>query len=249
MINFNGEVVLLTGSSGHIGTTTMDLFVKRGAKVICTSRSYPSTALQNIDFDVNPVNITLDITNEETVNKVFDLTIEKCGKLDVVVNIAGILNTKSILDLTEADWDKTLAVNVKGTFFICKAAMQQMIKQKSGCIINLASISGKVGGVLAGADYSSSKAAIICLTKSLAKAGAPYGIRVNSVAPGAIYSPMLDQYYEDNADKMAGYEADHPMGKFGEAIDVANSILFLASEESAYITGTCLDVNGGTLMS
>ena len=248
MINFKNKVVLLTGATGHIGANTANLFIKRGAKVICTSRSYPTKAFQDIDFNVNPVNIALDITKEEKVNQVIDLTIEKCGKLNVVVNTAGILNTKSILDLTEADWDKTLAVNVKGTYFICKAAMRHMIKQKSGCIINLASISGKVGGVLAGADYSASKAAVICLTKSLAKAGAPHGIRVNSIAPGAIYSPMLDQYYEDNADKMAGYEASHPMGKFGEATDVANSVLFLASEESSYITGTCLDINGGTLM-
>jgi len=167
----------------------------------------------------------------------------------VVVNAAGVLNTRSILELTETDWDRTLAVNLKGAFFVCRSAMKKMINQKSGCLINVASISGKVGGILAGADYSASKAAVICLTKSLAKAGAPYGIRVNSVAPGAIYSPMLNQYYEDHAEKMVGFETNHPMGKFGEALDVANSVLFLASDESAYITGTCLDINGGSLMS
>jgi len=248
MIHFKNKVVLLTGATGHIGTKIAELFVKRGAKVICTSRSYPAKDLQNIDFEVNPVNITLDITKEQDVDKVIDLTIDKCSKLDVVVNAAGVLTTRPILELTEADWDRTLAVNLKGAFFVGRSAMKNMIKQKSGCIINVASISGKVGGILAGADYSASKAAVICLTKSLAKSGAPYGIRVNSVAPGAIYSPMLDQYYEDHAEKMAGFEDNHPMGKFGEAVDVANSILFLASDESAYITGTCLDINGGTLM-
>jgi 3-oxoacyl-[acyl-carrier protein] reductase len=115
--------------------------------------------------------------------------------------------------------------------------------------VNFGSISGQVGGVLAGADYSASKAAVMCLTKSLAKVGAPYGIRANSVAPAAIYSPMLDVYYQDHAEEMKGFEANHPFGRFGKAVEVANAVLFLASDEASYITGTCLDINGGTRMN
>ena len=126
--------------------------------------------------------------------------------------------------------------------------MKRMIRQGSGCFVNFASISGKVGGVLAGADYCASKAAVICLTKSLAKTGAPHGIRANSVAPGAITSPMLDLYYRDHAGEMEGFEKNHPMGRFGRAEEVAAAVLFLASEQASYITGACIDINGGTLM-
>ena len=155
------------------------------------------------------------------------------------------------LDVTdrEEEWDRVFAVNAKGLFFVCQAALEQMMEQKGGCFVNLGSISGQVGGVLAGAEYSASKAAVICLTKSLAKVGAPYGIRANSVAPAAIYSPMLDQYYEDHAEEMKGFEANHPFGRFGKAVEVAEAVLFLASDAASYITGTCLDVNGGTRMN
>ncbi len=248
MIAFKGKVVFLTGTKGHIGATTAELFVKRGAKVICTDVAYTTEDLESINFNTNPVNIPLNVTDDKKVDEIISLTVEKCGRLDVVVHAAAILNIKPILELTGADWDKALSVNVKGAFLVCKCALKHMIEMKSGCIVNFASISGKVGGVLAGADYSASKAAVICLTKSLAQAGAPHGVRVNSIAPGAIYSPMLDLYYEDHADKMEGFEANHPLGRFGKAVEVANSVLFLASDEASYITGACLDINGGTLM-
>jgi 3-oxoacyl-[acyl-carrier protein] reductase len=248
MIDFSGKVVFLTGTKGHIGATTAELFAKRGAKVICTDVAYTTADLESINFNTNPVNIALNVTEEKKVDEVISLTVEKCGRLDVVVHAAAILNIKPILELTGADWDTTLSINVKGAFLVCKGALKHMIEMKSGCIVNFASISGKVGGVLAGADYSASKAAVICLTKSLARAGAPHGVRVNSIAPGAIYSPMLDLYYKDHADKMEGFEASHPLGRFGKAAEVANSVLFLASDEASYITGACLDINGGTLM-
>lgn len=106
----------------------------------------------------------------------------------------------------------------------------------------------KIGGVMAGADYSASKAAVICLTKSLAKAGAPHGIRANSIAPAGINTPMVDQYHKKFPDKVKESIASKPLGRFGEAIEVAHTILFLASEEASYITGACVDVNGGMLM-
>jgi 3-oxoacyl-[acyl-carrier protein] reductase len=175
-------------------------------------------------------------------------TVKNCGRVDVVVNAAGVLDIKPFLEISEEEWERTFAVNVKGMFFVCQEALKRMIEQKTGCFVNFASISGKVGGVLAGADYSASKAAVICLTKSLAKVGAPHGIRANSVAPGAVYSPMLDSYYQDHAEEMRGFEQNHPLGRFGRAEEVANTVLFLASDQASYITGSCLDINGGTLM-
>lgn len=247
MLDFVGKVVFLTGGGGQIGAMTEEFFLRQGAKVISTDSDFPP--LDNrVDFNANPLKIALDVTNKQGVQQLISQTVENCGRIDIVVNAAGILNIKPFLEISEQDWDRTFAVNVKGMFFVCQEALKQMIEQKAGCFVNFASISGKVGGVLAGADYSASKAAVICLTKSLAKVGAPHGIRANSVAPGAVYSPMLDLYYQDHADEMKGFEEKHPLGRFGRADEVANTVLFLASDQASYITGACIDINGGTLM-
>jgi 3-oxoacyl-[acyl-carrier protein] reductase len=247
-LDFGGKTVLLTGAAGEIGAEAAELFLQRGAKVICTDFVFAQGDDHPVDFDANPIKIGLDISDRNQVTHVVDLVVEKMGGIDVVVNAAGILDTKPFLDISEEEWDQVFAINVKGMFLVCQAALRHMMERKSGCFVNFASISGKVGGVLAGADYSASKAAVICLTKSLAKTGAPCGIRANSVAPGAIYSPMLDTYYQDHAEEMKSFEANHPFGRFGKAVEVANAVLFLASDEASYITGVCLDINGGTLM-
>ncbi len=248
MQDFEGQIVLLTGAAGEIGAVTADLFLQRGAKVISTDLAIQASDAR-IDFDDNPVNIDLDITDRDQVFSTVDLIVEKLGRIDVVINAAGIGSVSPFLSITEEDLDRIFAVNVKGYFYVCQAALKQMMEQKGGCIVNFGSISGQVGGVLAGADYSASKAAVICLTKSLAKVGAPYGIRANSVAPAAIYSPMLDHYYDDHAEEMKGFEANHPFGRFGTALEVAEAVLFLASDAASYISGTCLDINGGTRMN
>jgi 3-oxoacyl-[acyl-carrier protein] reductase len=247
MLDMSGRVVLLTGGGGEIGARTAELFLRQGAKVVSTDVGFPASE-DSADFKVNPVKISLDITDKKEVESIISAVVRNCGRIDVVVNAAGILNIKPFLEISEEEWERTFAVNVKGMFFVCQEALKRMIEQKAGCFVNFASISGKVGGVLAGADYSASKAAVICLTKSLAKAGAPHGIRANSVAPGAIYSPMLDLYYQDHAEQMRGFEENHPLGRFGRVEEVAGTVLFLASDQASYITGACLDINGGTLM-
>jgi 3-oxoacyl-[acyl-carrier protein] reductase len=247
MLEFGEKVVLLTGGGGEIGERTGQLFVDRGARVVSADTGFPESA-EPAQFDDNPVRIHLDITDRGEIESVIEAAVQNWGRIDVVVNAAGILNIKPFLEISEEEWDRTFAVNVKGMFLVCREALRQMIRQKSGCFVNFASISGKVGGVLAGADYSASKAAVICLTKSLAKVGAAHGIRANSVAPGAIYSPMLDQYYNDHAEAMEGFERNHPLGRFGKPDEVAATVLFLASDQASYITGACLDINGGTLM-
>ena len=247
MLDFTGKVVFLTGGGGEIGARTSELFLRRGAKVVTTDIDFPVLD-GSVDFEANPVKIALDVTDRKRVEAIIAATVKNCGRVDVVVNAAGVLNIKPFLEISEEEWERTFAVNVKGMFFVCQEALKRMIEQKAGCFVNFASISGKVGGVLAGADYSASKAAVICLTKSLAKVGAPHGIRANSVAPGAIYSPMLDLYYRDHAEQMRDFEKNHPLGRFGRAEEVAAAVLFLASDQASYITGACLDINGGTLM-
>jgi 3-oxoacyl-[acyl-carrier protein] reductase len=239
--------VFLTGGGGEIGARTSEIFLRQGAKVVTTDVDFPVLD-STVDFEANPVKIALDVTDRKEVEAIMTATVKNCGRVDVVVNAAGVLDIKPFLEISEEEWERTFAVNVKGMFFVCQEALKRMIEQKTGCFVNFASISGKVGGVLAGADYSASKAAVICLTKSLAKVGAPHGIRANSVAPGAVYSPMLDSYYQDHAEEMRGFEQNHPLGRFGRAEEVANTVLFLASDQASYITGSCLDINGGTLM-
>lgn len=247
MRDFEGRVVFVTGAGGEIGAVTARLFQERGAKVVSTDLLFQASS-DLVDFAANPVRIQLDITNRDQVFDTLDWVVANLGRIDVVVNAAGILTVRPFLDITEQDWDRVFAVNVKGYFFVCQAALKHMIGNQSGCFVNFGSISGQVGGVLAGADYSASKAAVMCLTKSLAKLGAPYGIRANSVAPGAVYSPMLDQYYQDHAEAMRGFEVSHPFGRFGRPEEVAGAVLFLASDAASYITGACLDINGGTRM-
>ena len=244
---FVDKIVVLTGGGGEIGAHTAELFARAGAKVISTDLSFPSLRQQS-DFDANPARIGLDVTDDHQIAEVVEAALGRWGRIDVVVNAAGILNVKPFLEITEQDWERTFAVNAKGMFLVCRRVLRKMIEQRGGCFVNVASISGKVGGVLAGADYSASKAAVICLTKSLAKTGAAYGIRANSVAPGAVYSPMLDLYYRDHAEQMRRFERNHPLGRFGRPEEVAEAVLFLASDRASYINGACLDINGGTLM-
>lgn len=248
MAGFDGKVVLLTGGAGEIGAKTEELFLSQGARVVSGDLPFPPLGDERLDPEANLLRVRLDVTSEREVQRVVDFTVRACGGLDVVVNAAGILNIKPFLEITAAEWRRTFAVNVEGMFLVCQAALRHMIALRHGCFVNFASISGKVGGVLAGADYSASKAAVICLTKSLAKVGAPYGIRANSVAPGATRSPMLDRYYVEHAEEMRRSESSHPMGRWGRPEEVAAAVAFLASDQASYITGACLDINGGSLM-
>ncbi|SDP78991.1 SDR family NAD(P)-dependent oxidoreductase [Desulforhopalus singaporensis] len=247
-LNLNKKVVFITGGGSGIGAATTDIFIKNGAKVISSDFSFPAVELSDVDFNLNPVKIPLDVRRKEQVSKVVNMIIEKLGNLDVVVNSAGIFKETSVFEITEEEWDNMMAVNAKGTFFVCQAALRYMIKQKKGSIVNISSESGLTGGSFSGAHYSASKAAVIGMTKSLAKLSAPYGVRVNSIAPGSISTPMINHLLTD-AEPFKNEIIDHiPLNRIGEPIEIANVINFLASEEASYITGACISVNGGTLM-
>lgn len=248
MLDFVGRVAFITGANSGIGAATVARFLERGARVMGADITYPSVEPDKINFEENPIKIHLDVKNAKKVTEAINLVAEKYGRIDVAVNAAGILRLYPILEQKEEDWDEVMAVNVKGVLFVCQAVMKVMMRQKSGSIVNIGSTSGITGGALAGADYSASKAAVICLTKSFAKAGAPYGIRVNSIAPGGINTPMSEIYYEKFPEAMKRYIAAHPMKRWGEPGEVASAIVFLASEEASYMTGTCMHVNGGSLM-
>lgn len=250
MFDFNGKVVLITGAEGGIGSATSDLFLELGAKVIKCDISYcKCDDIGSKISEDNPSKIHLDVTDKAEVCTVVSKAFKVLGKLDVVINGAGILRSKSFIEITEKEWDTMLDINLKGQFFVCQEALKHMMEQRSGCFVNIASLSGKVGGIMAAADYSASKAGVICLTKSLAKTAAPYGIRANSIAPGGTETKMLDVYREVwGEEHVKDVSHENLLGRWGTPAEIATSIAFLASDWASFITGTCLDVNGGALL-
>jgi 3-oxoacyl-[acyl-carrier protein] reductase len=168
-------------------------------------------------------------------------TLEAFGRIDILVNNAGIFSYTRIEDCSESEWDRMMAVNLKGTFLCSQAVMDEMKKQKFGRIINFGSLAGQVGGLVASAPYSASKAGVMCLTKSFARVLGEYGVTVNSIAPGIVDTEMAKNHPD--------MTAQIPLGRKATPEEVANAVLFLASEEGRYLTGVTLDVNGGIRMS
>ncbi len=242
------KVAIVTGGARGIGKTISQALAKEGAHVIVCDIDYGLAQntvndIKNQGFAASAVK--MDVSCGEEVKRVSKNILNKFTRIDILINNAGICSLTPIEDITEEEWDRIMDVNLKGTFFCSQAVLKPMITQKSGKIVNIVSIAGKVGGILTGAHYSASKAAVICLTKSLALRLAPHGINVNAVAAGPIKSQMSDAFPSDKKAKLA---QSIPLGGFGEPQDVANAVLFLVSDKAKYITGEILDVNGGLLM-
>jgi 3-oxoacyl-[acyl-carrier protein] reductase len=232
---FNKKVVLITGAAGGIGSALCRKFIKYNAIVY-------QTDIQHVD---NPNFIQGDISDQEFIRKLVKEIIEKEGRIDILVNNAGVCPRTALLDISCDEWRKVLDINLSSTFFLSQAVLETMIKNKSGAIVNLASVAGQVGGIAVGAHYSASKAAIECLTKTFAKNGAPYGIRVNAVAPGVIDTEIHKQ---STKEQIEHYLRSIPLGRMGTPDEVANIILVLASDLASYLTGTTIDINGGQKM-
>ncbi|HVZ11382.1 MAG TPA: SDR family NAD(P)-dependent oxidoreductase, partial [Candidatus Paceibacterota bacterium] len=190
----------------------------------------------------------LDVSSAAAVDQVFTEIAHKFGRLDILVNNAGIYVSKPALEITEQEWDRMLAINLKGQFLCAQRAAKEMLKANRGRIINISSIaSGQVGvGIAGGAHYSASKGAIIALTETLAVEWAPQGILVNAIAPGGIDTPMANPQGV-SAQEMDKAMAHVPLKRIGQPQEVAAAVVFLASEESSYITGSTLYVDGGWL--
>ena len=232
---FKDKVVLVTGASGGIGSAVCREFLSAEAKVYQT----------DIVGTNNPGFIQGDISDTAFIRNLVDEVVEKEGRIDILVNNAGICPRTSILNITPEEWRKVMDVNLTSTFFLSQAVIEIMIKNNSGAIVNLASIAGKVGGIAVGAHYSASKAAIECLTKTFAKYGAPYGIRVNAVAPGVIDT---DIHKTATPEQLEQYYKLIPLGRMGTPKEVADVILMLASGQASYLTGAVIDINGGQRM-
>jgi len=238
------KVVIVTGAGQGIGKGIALSLAKEGAKVVVSDITEKTNEVvkEIQDSGGEAIAAKLDVTNPKDAEGVAKLAIEKFGRIDILVNNAGIYPMKSFPELTEQEWDKVLSINLKGTFNCTKAVVPKMIEQKSGNIINIASIAGAVIGYQTLVHYSASKAGVLGFTRSAALDLAQYKIRVNAIAPGAVNTPGTKSVGEE---AMKQVEQTIPLKRLGQPEDIANLVVFLASEDSSYITGQMIVIDGG----
>jgi 3-oxoacyl-[acyl-carrier protein] reductase len=188
--------------------------------------------------------VKADVSKKIQVARMIETVRTKLGDIDILVNNAGIVNSGKIENIPEAEWDRVFAINLKGTFLCCQAVLPLMKQRKSGTIVNISSVSAKIGGINSAASYAASKAGVSCFTIQLAREALPFLIRVNAIAPGAIDTALLDAYGPAARDSLAKAT---PLG-LGQPEDIAAAVVFLVSDNARFITGEILDVNGGIVM-
>lgn len=235
--------VLITGGSRGIGKKCVYEFSNAGYRVFLNYNNSQYDAEQ-ISKETGAVIIKADISKSDEVKKMADFIHENYGKIDVLVNNAGIAQQKLFTDITEADWDRMFDVNVKGMFVTSRVFLDDMLRRKSGRIINISSMWGENGGSCE-VHYSASKAAVIGFTKALAKELGPSGITVNCISPGVIHTDMNSHLSDEDMNALI-YET--PLERIGNVRDIADTALFLASDKAGFITGTDIPVNGGIIM-
>ena len=238
MFDLSGRVALVTGATGGIGGAIAKKMQAAGATVVVSGRNITK---MNAEFDDSYVKIPCDLAADGGAVELVMNTIEKCGKIDILINNAGITKDTLLMRMTDEQFDEVINTNLRSCFKMCRAAIMPMMKNRFGRIINMASIIGAIGGP-GQANYAASKGGIIAMTKSIAAEVASRGITANAIAPGFIKTPMTDVLPEE---LKKSYLAQIPAGRFGEPDDIANACVFLASDEAAYINGQTLHVNGG----
>jgi 3-oxoacyl-[acyl-carrier protein] reductase len=246
-MDFKGQVALVTGGARGIGKTIAEDLAKKGVNLAIadvSAESASETAKELAARGVKTQSLRLDVSKSDQVVKAFEDVVREFGRIDIVVNNAGITRDGLVLRMKEEDWDAVININLKGVFLCSKEAVKVMVKQKYGRIINIASVVAFMGNP-GQANYSASKAGIVGLTKTVAREYASRGITVNAVAPGFIATAMTDALAENVKQEML---KSIPVGKFGSVEDVAHAVSFLASPESGYITGQVIHVNGGMYM-
>lgn len=238
MFDLTGKVALITGATGGIGAEIAKKMKQAGATVVVSGRN---TAKMDAEFGDEYIKIPADLAIEGAAVELIMDTIEKAGKIDILINNAGITRDTLLMRMTDEQFDEVINTNLRSCFKMCRAAIMPMMKNRFGRIINMASIIGTIGGP-GQANYAASKGGMIAMTKSIAAEVASRGITANAIAPGFIKTPMTDVLPED---LKKTYLSQIPAGRFGEPEDIANACVFLASNEASYINGQTLHVNGG----
>jgi len=244
-----GKTAIITGSGRGIGKAIALAMAQQGANIVINDVNMESAQEVVAEIEAmgrQAIAVKADVTAEEQVEAMVRACIGRFGKLDILVNNAGIIQTVPVTEINGKDWDRVMAVNLKGVFLCCKAALIPMKAQRSGKIINIASVAGKRGGGLLGNScYSASKGGVIAFTKSVARESGQFGINVNAVTPAFTDTEMtrsIDPEKKEFIIKML------PLGRVGQPSDIAGAVCFLASSMSDYMTGEIMDVDGGLMM-
>lgn len=242
------RVAVVTGAGSGQGLEIAKLLAARGASIVAVDineKSCSETVEGLKGKGSKAIGIATDVSDAKQVDQMVEEALRVFKRIDILINCAGIMKFGPLADTDQAAWDRIMAVNLRGQFLCASSVLPIMRKQKSGRIINIASIAGRTGGATVSAVYSASKAGVISLTKSLAKEGAPCGILVNTISPGIVDTPMMHGHEKT----IEPLKAQIPLGRFARPEEIAYAALFLCSGFADYITGQNLHVNGGLLMS
>lgn len=243
-MSFDGKIALVTGASRGIGRSIAELLAERGAKVIGTATSEEGAkAISNYLGDKGK-GYVLNVTDTESIDSTLSKIREEFGEIDILVNNAGITSDNLLLRMKKEEWNRVIDTNLTSIFSLSKAIMRSMMKKRYGRIISVGSVIGTLGNT-GQANYAAAKAGVIAFSKSLAREVATRGITVNVVSPGFIETDMTRALTDE---QQAGILANVPVGRLGDAKEIASAVAFLASDEAAYITGETLHVNGGMCM-
>lgn len=246
MTRLDGQVAIVTGGGQGIGRGVALCLARAGAHVVVADAAQDRLAQAVAEVEavgVQSLGMQVDVTKAASVDGMVSATLARFGKIDILVNNAGVVVVKPIHEQTEADWDRVLDVNLKGVFLCCHRVVREMVAQKSGSIVNIASIAA-FHYTVPHVPYAASKAGVVAITRDLAYEVARHGVRVNAIAPGPIETPMMSAALTQ-AQKDA-YAKGIPLSRLGQPRDIGNAAVFLASDEASFITGATLPVSGGT---
>ncbi|HEV7213693.1 MAG TPA: SDR family NAD(P)-dependent oxidoreductase [Chloroflexota bacterium] len=243
-----GRVALVTGAAQGFGLAIARRLAAEGAALALLDRQVERLAAVAQELtgpDAAPLVLPADVSQAADVRGAVERVADRFGRIDILVNSAGVLRLSDVLTCSEEEWHLVLDVNLKGTFLLCQAVLPRMVTQRYGRIVNISSSAGKQGGVLSGIAYNAAKGGVLSFTKSIARQFAPLGITANAVCPGTGDTPMGRQFTDEQLAELVGRI---PAGRLATPADIAGAVAYLASDDAAFVTGEMLDVNGGMVM-